>query len=187
MATSISKEYNEIDDRVQRLLQTPGGKDLAEDPEAVKSLEQRLRKRTNKSVRDRLSEELDPYSREGMLLTEYYAENPDDVDSDPRELLVRLKDKQNRDKYAATVEAAEKPALSPEERDKLVKGVRGVSRAMKKFRSPYESANWGKDMLIKRGYELSSKWNPAKEAYSVRPPGMSLAEFYKKPRPITFR
>ena len=185
LATSISKEYHDISSRMQRLLQTPGGKDLAEDPEAVKSLEQRLRRRTNISVRDRLldGEELDPLSREGILLEEHYRKFPLDT-TDPREVLTRLRDKQDREKYAP---AAEKPAMSPEELDKLVKSARGISDAMEAFRSPYESANWGKDKLRKKGYGHSSKRSPAQEAYSVRPPGMSLEEFYKKPRPITFR
>ena len=129
LATSISKEYHDISSRMQRLLQTPGGKDLAEDPEAVKSLEQRLRRRTNISVRDRLldGEEIDPLSREGMLLEEHYREFPLDT-TDPREVLTRLKDKRNREKYAP---AAEKPAMSPKELDKLIKGVRGVSDVMR--------------------------------------------------------
>jgi hypothetical protein len=119
---------------MQRLLRTPSGKDLSEDPEAVKSLEQRLRRRANVSARDLLLKGVDPYSREGMLLEEHYSMFPDD-DADPREVLTRLKDKQNRDDYAATAEDAEKPAMSPEELDKLIKGARGISDVMRYYRS----------------------------------------------------
>jgi len=139
LAKSLNKEYLDIPSRMQRLLRTPSGKDLSEDPEAVKSLEQRLRRRANVSARDLLLKGVDPYSREGMLLEEHYSMFPDD-DADPREVLTRLKDKQNRDDYAATVAAAtaedaEKPAMSPEELDKLIKSARGISDVMRYYRS----------------------------------------------------
>ena len=97
LAKSLNEQYLDIPSRMQRLLRTPSGKDLSEDPEAVKSLEQRLRRRANISARDLLLKGVDPYSKEGLLLEEYYTENPTDVDSDPRELLVKLKDENPED------------------------------------------------------------------------------------------
>tara|TARA_Y100001938_G_scaffold146509_1_gene225506 strand:+ start:172 stop:555 length:384 start_codon:yes stop_codon:yes gene_type:complete len=109
---------------MQRLLRTPSGKDLSEDPEAVKSLEQRLRRRANISARDLLLKGVDPYSKEGALLEKYYAENPNDVDSDPRKLLVELKDEQNRSEYTMK-DFFEKP-LYPEDIDDLRKKLRSA-------------------------------------------------------------
>ena len=129
LAKSLNEQYLDIPSRMQRLLRTPSGKDLSEDPEAVKSLEQRLRRRANISARDLLLKGVDPYSKEGALLEKYYAENPNDVDSDPRKLLVELKDEQNRSEYTMK-DFFEKP-LYPEDIDDLRKNLGAIQKLVR--------------------------------------------------------